>query len=52
VADVMAALAAGADPALLTAYLDAHAASLSRTTLSYPTEHLTPERRIHYRSLR
>lgn len=40
------------DPALLLAYLDAHAASLSRTSLSYATEHLTPEQRIHYRSLR
>jgi 3-methyladenine DNA glycosylase AlkD len=40
------------DPALLISYLDAHAAGLSRTTLSYATEHLTPEQRIHYRSLR
>ncbi|MDQ1551101.1 MAG: hypothetical protein QOD50_523 [Actinomycetota bacterium] len=40
------------DPALLISYLDEHAASLSRTSLSYATEHLTPERRIHYRSLR
>ena len=40
------------DPALLLAYLDDHAASLSRTTLSYATEHLTAEQRIHYRSLR
>ena len=40
------------DPALLLSYLDAHAASLSRTSLSYATEHLTPEQRIHYRSLR
>jgi 3-methyladenine DNA glycosylase AlkD len=40
------------DPALLIGYLDAHATSLSRTSLSYATEHLTPEQRIHYRSLR
>jgi 3-methyladenine DNA glycosylase AlkD len=40
------------DPALLTDYLDDHAATLSRTSLSYATEHLTSERRIHYRSLR
>jgi 3-methyladenine DNA glycosylase AlkD len=40
------------DPALLLSYLDAHAATLSRTSLSYATEHLTPEQRIHYRSLR
>jgi 3-methyladenine DNA glycosylase AlkD len=40
------------DPALLLSYLDAHAASLSRTSLSYATEHLTPEQRIHYRGLR
>jgi 3-methyladenine DNA glycosylase AlkD len=40
------------DPALLIAYLDDHAARLSRTSLSYATEHLTAEQRIHYRSLR
>jgi 3-methyladenine DNA glycosylase AlkD len=40
------------DPAALIAYLDNHAATLSRTSLSYATEHLTPEQRIHYRSLR
>jgi 3-methyladenine DNA glycosylase AlkD len=40
------------DPALLISHLDDHAASLSRTSLSYATEHLTPEQRIHYRSLR
>lgn len=40
------------DPALLTGYLDQHAAQLSRTSLSYATEHLTPEQRTHYRSLR
>jgi 3-methyladenine DNA glycosylase AlkD len=40
------------DPALLISYLDAHAPRLSRTSLSYATEHLTPAQRIHYRSLR
>jgi 3-methyladenine DNA glycosylase AlkD len=40
------------DPALLIGYLDEHAAQLSRTSLSYATEHLTPAQRIHYRSLR
>lgn len=40
------------DPALLISYLDENAARLSRTSLSYATEHLTPEQRIHYRSLR
>jgi 3-methyladenine DNA glycosylase AlkD len=40
------------DRGLLIAYLDDHAASLSRTSLSYATEHLAPEQRIHYRSLR
>ena len=39
------------DRATLLAYLDDHAASMSRTSLSYATEHLTPEQRIHYRSL-
>ncbi|HEY1530928.1 MAG TPA: DNA alkylation repair protein [Galbitalea sp.] len=39
------------DPALLIAYLDEHAAQLSRTSLSYATEHLTPDQRIHYRAL-
>jgi len=38
------------DPALLIAYLDANAARMSRTTLSYATEHLTPEQRAHYRA--
>jgi 3-methyladenine DNA glycosylase AlkD len=37
---------------VLTGFLDAHAASLGRTALSYATEHLTPEERAHYRSLR
>lgn len=40
------------DRALLISYLDEHAATLSRTTLSYATEHLAPEVRTHYRSLR
>jgi 3-methyladenine DNA glycosylase AlkD len=40
------------DPALLIAYLETQAATLSRTSLSYATEHLTTEQRIHYRSLR
>lgn len=40
------------DWALLVSFLDAHAAAMSRTTLSYATEHLTPEQRTHYRSLR
>jgi 3-methyladenine DNA glycosylase AlkD len=40
------------DRVILLTYLDDHAASLSRTSLSYATEHLTPEQRIHYRSLR
>jgi 3-methyladenine DNA glycosylase AlkD len=40
------------DPAILLTYLDDHAASLSRTSLSYATEHLTPEQRAHYRSMR
>jgi 3-methyladenine DNA glycosylase AlkD len=40
------------DPALLTAYLDAHAAQLSRTTLSYATEHLSADQRALYRGMR
>jgi 3-methyladenine DNA glycosylase AlkD len=40
------------DPALLVSYLDDHAASLSRTSLSYATEHLSVEERARYRSLR
>jgi 3-methyladenine DNA glycosylase AlkD len=40
------------DPTLLISYLDDHAAALSRTSLSYATEHLTPEQRTYYRSLR
>jgi len=37
------------DPALLVRYLDEHAAQLSRTSLSYATEHVTAEQRAHYR---
>lgn len=40
------------DPAILTGFLDAHAAEMGRTALSYSTEHLTPEQRAHYRALR
>ncbi|MEC3951659.1 DNA alkylation repair protein [Nocardia sp. CDC153] len=40
------------DPAILTGFLDAHAAAMGRTALSYATEHLTPEQRIHYRAQR
>jgi 3-methyladenine DNA glycosylase AlkD len=40
------------DRALLISFLDAHAAAMSRTTLSYATEHLTVEQRTHYRALR
>jgi 3-methyladenine DNA glycosylase AlkD len=40
------------DPALLILYLDQRASQLSRTSLSYATEHLTPEQRLHYRRLR
>jgi 3-methyladenine DNA glycosylase AlkD len=38
------------DPAQLVAYLDANAGRMSRTTLSYATEHLTKEQRLHYRA--
>ncbi|GAB0103308.1 DNA alkylation repair protein [Nocardia sp. JMUB6875] len=40
------------DAAILTGFLDAHAADMGRTALSYATEHLTPEQRIHYRAQR
>ncbi|WP_161928650.1 DNA alkylation repair protein [Gordonia crocea] len=36
----------------LTAYLDERAPELGRTALSYAVEHLPPEQRAHYRSLR
>jgi 3-methyladenine DNA glycosylase AlkD len=36
----------------LLAFLDAHAAAMGRTMLSYATEHLTPEDRARYRALR
>ncbi|MFT3900860.1 MAG: DNA alkylation repair protein [Gordonia sp. (in: high G+C Gram-positive bacteria)] len=38
--------------ASLTDYLDEHAAHLGRTALSYAVEHLDPDQRKHYRSLR
>jgi 3-methyladenine DNA glycosylase AlkD len=37
---------------VLTDFLDAHAARMPRTMLSYATEHLTPEERARYRALR
>ncbi|MFF0632565.1 DNA alkylation repair protein [Nocardia sp. NPDC004151] len=40
------------DPETLTGFLDAHAAAMGRTALSYATEHLTPEQRAHYRAQR
>ena len=40
------------DPVLLLSYFDERAARLSRMSLSYATEHLTPEQHIHYRALR
>ncbi|MFE5283581.1 DNA alkylation repair protein [Nocardia sp. NPDC056611] len=40
------------DPVILTGFLDAHAAAMGRTALSYATEHLAPERRAHYRAQR
>lgn len=36
----------------LLGFLDAHAAAMPRTMLSYATEHLDPELRAHYRALR
>jgi 3-methyladenine DNA glycosylase AlkD len=38
------------DPQQLSSYLDANAARMARTTLSYATEHLTAEQRAHYRA--
>jgi 3-methyladenine DNA glycosylase AlkD len=40
------------DPAILTGFLDAHAARMPRTALSYACEHLTPEQRAFYRAQR
>jgi 3-methyladenine DNA glycosylase AlkD len=40
------------DPALLIGFLDAHAASLGRTALSYAVEHLPADLRAHYRAQR
>jgi 3-methyladenine DNA glycosylase AlkD len=39
------------DRSLLVGFLDANAARMSRTTLSYATEHLSKEERQHYRSM-
>ena len=36
----------------LTGFLDAHAAAMPRTMLSYATEHLTPDERAKYRAMR
>lgn len=36
----------------LLGFLDAHAAAMGRTALSYATEHLSPEERAHYRAMR
>ncbi|MGO4103839.1 DNA alkylation repair protein [Leifsonia sp. YAF41] len=38
------------DRALLLQFLDAHAAEMGRTALSYATEHLAPELRAEYRA--
>lgn len=40
------------DGSLLLSYLDAHAAQMGRTALGYAVEHLEPDTRAHYRSLR
>jgi 3-methyladenine DNA glycosylase AlkD len=40
------------DRALLLSFLDAHAAAMPRTALSYATEHFDPEARARYRALR
>ena len=37
---------------VLVGFLDAHAAEMPRTMLSYATEHLSPEERARYRSLK
>jgi 3-methyladenine DNA glycosylase AlkD len=40
------------DRSLLLGFLDANAAAMGRTALSYATEHLAPEQRVHYRAQR
>jgi 3-methyladenine DNA glycosylase AlkD len=40
------------DPATLIRFLDENAPRMPRTALSYATEHLSPERRAHYRAMR
>ncbi|MFC8529670.1 DNA alkylation repair protein [Nocardia sp. NPDC057227] len=40
------------DRAVLTGFLDRHAAAMGRTALSYATEHLDPAERAGYRALR
>ncbi|WP_280234259.1 DNA alkylation repair protein [Nocardia cyriacigeorgica] len=40
------------DRQLLTDFLDRHAAEMGRTALSYATEHLDPDSRVHYRAMR
>jgi 3-methyladenine DNA glycosylase AlkD len=40
------------DRAVLTGFLDQHAASMGRTALSYATEHLTPQDRARYRAMK
>lgn len=40
------------DRGLLLGFLDAHAARMPRTMLSYATEHFAPEQRARYRALR
>lgn len=40
------------DRTVLTDFLEAHAAQMPRTALSYATEHLTSAERSHFRSLR
>ena len=40
------------DVARLRAFLDAHAATMPRTTLRYAIEHLAADERARYRSLK
>ena len=40
------------DPGMLTGFLDEYASRMPRTMLGYAIEHLTVERRKHYRSLK